>query len=959
MESLRARKGHEWVTASVRALAGLHRVGACVAALILGGNAQAQPNVVWPNDECQFATPISGEGGFVFDTGSPFVTTSVPPLPPTCPGCTCGPAFIGIANDVWFLWTATCTGPVEMKTGTQDEPPLQCNLDTVLAVYNAPCPVTTPIACCDDTCGQGGNTCDLASLVQIQVECGQQYLIRVGSKPGTAGGVGTLKIRCLGEPCPPPALQSCPDCCGMKPEYTDPIYTANYTGRVAVATNNQLGPSQLYPVVTVFNLDHPAPIPSPPMSATYNPAPGVPTTAVPATPFRFSRRDWFKDRMGSVFGITLDDRGNTYVAHTSIYSEIVLGGPCVAFSQDLSSNPATTIGTIAGSTSTSIYVLANGTGAVSVINLPGGSANRDDPGLGNLSFDCEHNQLFVSHFGDGRIYRLRPSGSILSAYDHGADRYDNTAAASVDEPPSAQYRNFVRLGERVWAVQYHQGRLYYSVWGQNGSDWCGLSVTGSIPNRVWSIAIDPITGDFVPGTRQQELQTPVHPDMTTAPDVIDNNGWVGPGVRFSNPISDMSFSTDCKMLLAERCMVDGEFTAAHRGRALEYAASSSGWVPSNYRNGFGYQIGTTSLIDHTTANNCAGGCDYDAAPAGADGRGGRLWLSGDYLDPQWPPRTYGIIGLDRSTAYGTNNSSSLIIDYNDDTVSFNKTSQGDIEIPCLAGCATIVSPMVSCEIAGQPPAWTGNYTFTFSFVNNSGQPIQFLLFPQNSGVTPLSLALTNPVPDGGTSPPITVTIAGQHPGEFCFDLTFANPEIEECCRIHKCIDLPECDCLQFPECRVVCAPDGTNNYLLTFTAQTLFGPVNEMHIFPLPLNSGVTATPADFFFPTVPQFGLVPPQTTVISGASQGTLCFRISIHLNGVLCCSEVKCVNLPACSEGPPPCPGDYNDDGTVTSQDFFDFLNDFFSGHGHADFNDDGTINSQDFFDFLAAFFAGCGG
>jgi hypothetical protein len=55
--------------------------------------------------------------------------------------------------------------------------------------------------------------------------------------------------------------------------------------------------------------------------------------------------------------------------------------------------------------------------------------------------------------------------------------------------------------------------------------------------------------------------------------------------------------------------------------------------------------------------------------------------------------------------------------------------------------------------------------------------------------------------------------------------------------------------------------------------------------------------------------------------------------------------------------PCRADFNHNGVVNSQDFFDFVHAFFAGNPAADFNGDGTIGSQDFFDFLNAFFAGC--
>ena len=57
------------------------------------------------------------------------------------------------------------------------------------------------------------------------------------------------------------------------------------------------------------------------------------------------------------------------------------------------------------------------------------------------------------------------------------------------------------------------------------------------------------------------------------------------------------------------------------------------------------------------------------------------------------------------------------------------------------------------------------------------------------------------------------------------------------------------------------------------------------------------------------------------------------------------------------PPPCPADFNGDGTSTVQDIFGFLAAWFAGAPAADFNGVGGTNIQDIFDFLAAWFVGC--
>lgn len=54
---------------------------------------------------------------------------------------------------------------------------------------------------------------------------------------------------------------------------------------------------------------------------------------------------------------------------------------------------------------------------------------------------------------------------------------------------------------------------------------------------------------------------------------------------------------------------------------------------------------------------------------------------------------------------------------------------------------------------------------------------------------------------------------------------------------------------------------------------------------------------------------------------------------------------------------CPGDFNDDGFLTFEDFDAFVSAFEAGFAEADFNDDDFITFEDFDAFVIAFEVGC--
>ena len=119
-----------------------------------------------------------------------------------------------------------------------------------------------------------------------------------------------------------------------------------------------------------------------------------------------------------------------------------------------------------------VYKIDTYSGAISTFAL---LPNAQDGSLGSITYEFDHEQFFVSNFGDGRIYRLDMSGAIIDFYDHGTPWNGNGG--------------WTALGDRPWAVEAHDGRLYYSLWNEDL-----VNYTSTSANEVWSIKLDPAGG---------------------------------------------------------------------------------------------------------------------------------------------------------------------------------------------------------------------------------------------------------------------------------------------------------------------------------------------------------------------------------------------------------------------------------------------------------------------------------
>ena len=344
------------------------------------------------------------------------------------------------------------------------------------------------------------------------------------------------------------------------------------------------------------------------------------------------------DLGGEVFSVTYDDMFNIYTGTTSLYSP--------------TNNAPTIISKIDGVT-----------GVASVLaTLPG------DKGIATVEWDSDCGQLFVTNLEDGVIYRVDDtSGATLSTFD--------------PLGPDSGAAGYEAVGERILGAAYNpaDNRLYYSVWAND-------EVDNGARNTIRSIAIDPVTCDFLPATDIEEIQIPFLSEACG--DLADT---------YSMPVTDIEFSiSGGTMLLAESGINSAtNVKTPHKARILEYDGTTGAWVLDNTpnpgnTNGCKYGIGA-----YREQNNARGGVDF--ANAGFDGSG---CITGE--EDYFISTVDGVFGVNciESCVYGIQYTpttgggpfQSIGMDIDRDNNSQLKSIYGDIDM--VSGC--LVSDPIAC-----------------------------------------------------------------------------------------------------------------------------------------------------------------------------------------------------------------------------------------------------------------------
>ncbi|MCC0014892.1 MAG: peptidoglycan-binding protein [Rhodobiaceae bacterium] len=352
---------------------------------------------------------------------------------------------------------------------------------------------------------------------------------------------------------------------------------------------------------------------------------GPPQAQLINAPVKFQA---FANDIGQVFGLAIDDAQfpNVYATATSAHGlQIVIpdvdgdGRPeRIRLGQPGAQWMNGQFGVVRGGGPGTVWKIDGQTGNITKFaDIASAGQPNSGPGLGNIAYDPDHKQLFVSDLDTGLIHRLDMNGADLGTFDHGIQgrpanglppAADDGARLDITNPAfDAEYPDswgFTGSERRVWGLAYESGRLYYAV---------------AEGPQVWSLGIAP-DGSFS-GDPRWELDLPADPK--------------------SYPVSDIAFQSPGLMILAQRGDITSQYSYAQyhqprQNKVLRYRlespddpATPSRWVevPEEYAIGF-------PATYRNTSGGIAVGFGYRQKADGSYGFGacrGSLWTTGDAL----------------------------------------------------------------------------------------------------------------------------------------------------------------------------------------------------------------------------------------------------------------------------------------------------------------------------------------
>ncbi len=362
-------------------------------------------------------------------------------------------------------------------------------------------------------------------------------------------------------------------------------------------------------------------------------------------------------QVGQVFGIAFDDQSppNVYLSATSAFGLHwdEAAGTWMEGQWGPGGDPGT------------IYKLDADNGyqpAIFALLDVDGRANSG-AGLGNIAFDPQSSNLYVSDLESGLIFRLDLDGNIVGTYDHGVEgraQFTDMATGQASSlPPIAfdpasdaqvqscstgvfsntpQCWNIADFRRRIWGLAPHtdpgdgQTRLYYALWASQGF---GNPLWDVDPteqqNSIWSVGLA-ADGSFLTDDVRREFSMPGF--FATQEDYTRAGG--------SNPVSDIAISADGEMALAERggmrnlgLAADDPFAWPDESRTVRAKKNADGiWVPIGRHDISWYDRKDLGHPFYRAAGS--GGVDFGFgySPTGTletDQRDAFVWSSGERL----------------------------------------------------------------------------------------------------------------------------------------------------------------------------------------------------------------------------------------------------------------------------------------------------------------------------------------